>query len=321
VKKYVIAVVVAVVAVYTGGAALMALTGASSITAATAAATLSQAMLAGAAAGFAAGVTGGLLTGASLTESLRMGAKGAFFGAVSAGVANAIGGIWGASGSLGARAGRAVLHGLSRAVIAKAQGGRWSAGFWSGFASSALSPLASSASTLEGKVALSAIVGGTASELGGGKFANGAVTAAFVMMYNEWAHTTYPTKDKFLYVKDRIDLNKEALLAGAKDGHLTLDEAIAWYRYGGGKSLTVDGNLLSTECIGSHCFVTGSDYWVHGQVTINPANGHIYDQMFDFEMHGTNFFDDGWLGLRNAATAYGKIVVESGKPFEIEYRY
>jgi len=69
-----------------------------------------------------------------------------------------------------------------------AQGGRYSAGFWSGFASSALSPLIGSARSLEGKVAMSAIVGGTASELGGGKFANGAVTAAFVMMYNHMAH-------------------------------------------------------------------------------------------------------------------------------------
>jgi hypothetical protein len=69
-----------------------------------------------------------------------------------------------------------------------AQGGRYSAGFWSGFASSALSPLIGSARSFEGKVAMSAIVGGTASALGGGKFANGAVSAAFVMMYNEWAH-------------------------------------------------------------------------------------------------------------------------------------
>ncbi len=32
------------------------------------------------------------------------------------------------------------------------------------------------------------IVGGTASKLSGGKFANGAVSAAFVMMYNEMGH-------------------------------------------------------------------------------------------------------------------------------------
>ena len=37
---------------------------------------------------------------------------------------------------------------------------------------------------------MQAIVGGTAAELGGGKFANGAVTAAFVMMYNDMAHSS-----------------------------------------------------------------------------------------------------------------------------------
>ncbi len=35
---------------------------------------------------------------------------------------------------------------------------------------------------------LAAIVGGTASKLGGGKFANGAVSGAFVHMYNYKAH-------------------------------------------------------------------------------------------------------------------------------------
>ena len=84
----------------------------------------------------------------------------------------------------------ASLHGITRATISKAQGSTWHAGFWSGFASSALAPLAGSAKTFEGKVAMNAIVGGTASELGGGKFANGAVTGAFVMMYNEMGHVT-----------------------------------------------------------------------------------------------------------------------------------
>ena len=60
--------------------------------------------------------------------------------------------------------------------------------FWSGFTSSALSPLTGSAGTFEDKIAMSAVVGGTAGELGGGKFANGAVSAAFVMMFNEMGH-------------------------------------------------------------------------------------------------------------------------------------
>ncbi|NOU45784.1 MAG: hypothetical protein HOO86_01835 [Bacteroidales bacterium] len=40
------------------------------------------------------------------------------------------------------------------------------------------------------KIALSAAIGGTAETLGGGKFANGAVTGAFVMMFNHLASQT-----------------------------------------------------------------------------------------------------------------------------------
>jgi hypothetical protein len=34
------------------------------------------------------------------------------------------------------------------------------------------------------QVAMSAVIGGTAEKLGGGKFANGAVTGAYVTMFN-----------------------------------------------------------------------------------------------------------------------------------------
>jgi len=47
-------------------------------------------------------------------------------------------------------------------------------------------------------MSISAIVGGTASKLGGGKFANGAVSAAFVHMYNHISHPTYPSKENFI---------------------------------------------------------------------------------------------------------------------------
>ena len=180
IKNVVIAVVVAVLAVYTGGLALAAM----GTTLATASA--GALMISGAAAGFTAGFAGGLLNGASIGDSLRMGVKGAIFGAISAGIANGIGTLgetiassWGVPI---ARVGKALLHGIARAAISKAQGGKWSAGFWSGFAGSALAPLT------EKSIAAAAIVGGTASELGGGKFANGAVSAAFVHMYNEGAH-------------------------------------------------------------------------------------------------------------------------------------
>jgi len=50
--------------------------------------------------------------------------------------------------------------------------------------------LSNIAKSFGGKMAISAIVGGTASRLGGGKFANGAVSAAFVHMYNAMGHVT-----------------------------------------------------------------------------------------------------------------------------------
>jgi hypothetical protein len=38
------------------------------------------------------------------------------------------------------------------------------------------------------QIAMSAVIGGTAEKLGGGKFANGAVTGAYVMMFNHLMH-------------------------------------------------------------------------------------------------------------------------------------
>jgi hypothetical protein len=68
-----------------------------------------------------------------------------------------------------------------------AQGGKFHHGFLSGFVSS----LGGSYMDWKGgdmiglqKIAISAAIGGTAEALGGGKFANGAVTGAYVMAFN-----------------------------------------------------------------------------------------------------------------------------------------
>ena len=125
-----IGAVVAVIAAYTGGLALMSMTGASSAIAAAKIATLSQLMTAGAISGFAAGTSSGLLSGADLGTSLQMGLQGALIGAVSAGIANGIGTLGGkiasAWGPKVARVGKALLHGLTRAAISRVQGGRYS---------------------------------------------------------------------------------------------------------------------------------------------------------------------------------------------------
>ena len=46
---------------------------------------------------------------------------------------------------------------------------------------------------------MAAIAGGTASVIGGGKFSNGAMGAAFIMLFNDLANT-YPSKDKMLNI-------------------------------------------------------------------------------------------------------------------------
>ena len=48
--------------------------------------------------------------------------------------------------------------------------------------------------TFTEKTAIAAVIGGTAEALGGGKFANGAVTGAFVEMYNHLMHEWHPSR-------------------------------------------------------------------------------------------------------------------------------
>jgi RHS repeat-associated protein len=82
---------------------------------------------------------------------------------------------------------RALAHGIFNGGMRMAQGGKFEHGFLSGFVSSlggsymqANAPHMSKGA----QVALAAVIGGTAEALGGGKFSNGAVTGAYVMMLN-----------------------------------------------------------------------------------------------------------------------------------------
>jgi hypothetical protein len=75
------------------------------------------------------------------------------------------------------------MHGLTRGIITVAQGGKFGAGFASGFVSSGFS-VSKSWGTVESRTFVMAMVGGATSEITGGKFANGAVTGAFVHLFN-----------------------------------------------------------------------------------------------------------------------------------------
>jgi len=253
----VIAVVVAVLAAYTAGAILSALghsfaSAAAGWISASGVAGSTALIASGAAAGFVAGAAMGLLSGASLGQSLVMGLKGAVFGAIGAGVANVIGSSWGSGIAGGAK--RALAHGLSRAVINRAQGGKWSAGFWSGLAGSALGGLSNFAKSLGGKMAISAIVGGTASRLGGGKFANGAVSAAFVHMYNYEAHLPKwapPKSTERTELIPRILNNSVRFILSAGD---VIGEAFSGAAHGLHQIMTMDSSQVPGGLIGEGLF-------------------------------------------------------------------
>ena len=76
-----------------------------------------------------------------------------------------------------------------RAVLRQFAGGNFKDGFIGSGVSSVLSPAFGAIPglnrTVAGRTAVAAVIGGTASELTGGKFANGAMSAAFTHLFNE----------------------------------------------------------------------------------------------------------------------------------------
>ena len=138
--------------------------------------------LGGAAGGAAGAMTGALLNGANIGQV----AKATFTGAV---VGAASGFLNFASGD-GAFLERLFKHTFSEGWLEGIQGGNMFHGFMMGATSCSGGTAINSAKFLgnTGMIAANAVLGGTVSEIGGGKFANGAITAAFSMMFNDLMH-------------------------------------------------------------------------------------------------------------------------------------
>ena len=85
------------------------------------------------------------------------------------------------------------------------------------------------------KIAISAAIGGTAEALGGGKFANGAVTGAYVMMFNHMA-------EQIQYKRKRNVPSKEWLENKANEAIKAEKAKIDDWIKGGGSVTNVDLN-------------------------------------------------------------------------------
>lgn len=186
----------------------------------------------GMAAGFAGGATSAALYGGSFSEVLNAGFRGAVIGGISAGLAQAWGGVGGMSDGLanGASAstfaeggiGRAIGHGVGAGITSEMQGGE----FMQGFGSGAFTHYASAQVNVDGNIAgfegeqiarvsADAAIGGTASVIGGGSFVNGAMSASFQRMFNAEPHRSARIKKMNMIgkaIRSRLDskFEKEA---------------------------------------------------------------------------------------------------------------
>ncbi|QIK55608.1 hypothetical protein G7051_15130 [Dysgonomonas sp. HDW5B] len=142
-------------------------------------------LLSGALSGMASGISGALLNGANIGQIARSAITGGLWGGAGAGLSNISGSI---SSNFYAKI---TAHSISQGFLEGVRGGNIKHGLISGLISSAGSQKITefgSGWTKAARTTVSAIVGGTAAELGGGKFANGAMTAAFIMLYNDELH-------------------------------------------------------------------------------------------------------------------------------------
>ncbi|QYM77620.1 hypothetical protein K0B96_09800 [Horticoccus luteus] len=119
-------------------------------------------------------------------------------------------------------AGRALAHGVVGGAASVAQGGSFGSGFYGSFAGSIAGSISMRFKSLKDswgvavRTTIAAIAGGTASLLGGGKFANGAITAAFQHLLNAEAISSHmfhvdevtPVSDWYIHEGEDLRIEK-----------------------------------------------------------------------------------------------------------------
>ena len=180
-----------------------------------------------------------------------------------------------------------------------------------------------------GQLAVQCVVGGTISELGGGNFANGAITAAFSFMFNHTMHERAIRKQQI-----------------EEDGRLSFGEALEWYKIGNGEELTVDANKMDLDqFIEPECFIEGrrtaiqlyptgytssqnlSDSQIiqgliYGSITIEYKGNGLFKLLpdtYDFDWH-SNPNNNIKVWTRNILTKCAHLLHGAGKPYQIFFQ-
>lgn len=279
------------------------------------------AIVGGALGGASASLMGSVLNGANLWQT----AKGTFTGA-----------FWGAAGGvMNFEIGnienvfvRIAAHSVGEGAVEGIRGGHFDHGLLVGFVSSSGGTLINRYGTnltYAEKVAVNAVLGGVVSELGGGKFASGAMTAAYTMMFNDMKHLKEEFRRKVIHQIKKLIIS---------DGKLTLDEAGLWYKIGNGKMLTVDASKIDLNFLDVSTLKIGKKFsastWkgninqglVYGSITceyIGNSLIKILPDIYNFEPHlNTNGLTS--VKIRNLATKIADVMHGEGMPFEIRFR-
>ena len=234
-------------------------------------------------AGALAGGLGGFIGSGG---DLNAAASGALFGGISGWFANTIGhgpGIMSKIRDAGEWV-RALAHGMSQGLVSRLQNGSFRSGFWGGFMGSAFPVDKMGIESIQGRVFTAAVVGGTASAIGGGKFANGATTAAFSYLFSNAAASRGPrgralTADEVSAAKgvfgDKIDYSKVQIIDG---------KYVPWQ--GKGYVMAPDGNIYWPGECGNLASCGG----------INTAETFIHETTHVLQyQHGVNVLGRGLL--------------------------
>jgi RHS repeat-associated protein len=238
---------------------------------------LSATVVTAAGAGFAGAFTSTILSGASLGQALE---AGLITGAAAALTAGVIGpmlhGIDSSTplGFLEKCTAHGITGGVLNGVSQKLENGSFRDGFLAGFASEAASPLVdkipgTGQTAIAERTVLSATVGGTAAELGGGKFANGAVTAAFLRLYND--ERVYLEEQRVL--KSRIvamDYDGDSHAYAPRGSGLVGDDYL-------GNAMRKNGSLSSDVLVfdeNGHPVISADGYYV-SKTSLRYTSGYV----------------------------------------------
>lgn len=150
------------------------------------------------------------INGGSLSDVLKSAAIGAVTGAIGAAVGvGVLHGMGKAANTFAGKAVHALAHGVVGGAMSKALGGSFKDGFIGSLIGSGVShvsgymfgPVWENIGVL-GRTAVSALSGGTASVLAGGKFADGAFSAAFFHLFNAEQPDDPPDHTSYYNLRD-----------------------------------------------------------------------------------------------------------------------